>query len=100
VWRRRFFAGWTSLRLYGPRQQNQTRDRLSDAFRTADGREAAVAYAQSYVGTRVIAQRLGANFPVFLQYVSNGTPMDQALLLFNVSAADVERAWARPARTR
>jgi tetratricopeptide (TPR) repeat protein len=73
---------------------------LSDAFRTADGREAAVAYAQSYVGTRAIAERLGVNFPVFLQYVSNGTPMDQALLLFNVSAADVERAWARPARTR
>ena len=71
---------------------------LSDAFRTPDGREAAVAYAQSYLGTRAIAERLGANFPVFLQYVSNGTPLDQALLLFNISAADVERAWARPAR--
>jgi tetratricopeptide (TPR) repeat protein len=73
---------------------------LSDAFHTTDGREAAVAYAQSYVGTRVIAQKLGANFPVFLQYVSNGTPVDQALLLFNIAPADVERAWTRQARTR
>jgi tetratricopeptide (TPR) repeat protein len=73
---------------------------LSEAFQTTDGREAAVAYAQSYVGTRVLAERLGANFPVFLQYVSNGTPMDQALLLFNISVADVERGWARHARGR
>jgi tetratricopeptide (TPR) repeat protein len=74
--------------------------RLDEAFQTADGREAALAYAQSYVGTRVLAERLGANFPVFLQYVSNGTPMDQALMLFNINAADVEREWTRQARLR
>ena len=73
---------------------------LSEAFQTADGRDAAVAYAQSYVGTRVLAERLGVNFPVFLQYVSNGTPMDQALMLFNVTPAEVERAWSRQARSR
>ena len=71
---------------------------LDQAFRTADGQEAAIAYAQSYVGARVLADRLGANFPVFLQYVSNGTSLDQALLLFNVTAADVEREWKRQAR--
>src|SRR6185503_15914344 len=48
---------------------------LTEAFRTSDGREAVVAYAQSYVGTRVLAERLGGNFPVFLQYLSNGTSM-------------------------
>jgi tetratricopeptide (TPR) repeat protein len=77
--------------------------RLNEAFQTADGDEAALAYAQSYVGTRILSQRLGANFPVFLQYVSNGTPFDQALLVFNVTAADVEKEWrtfARSSRTR
>ena len=71
---------------------------LDQAFRTADGEEAALAYAQSYVGTRILSQRLGGNFPVFLQYVSNGTAFDQALLVFNVTAADVEKEWRRQAR--
>jgi tetratricopeptide (TPR) repeat protein len=71
---------------------------LDEAFRTADGEEAALAYAQSYVGARVLAERLGSNFPVFLQYLSNGTSLDQALLLFNISASDVEREWTRRAR--
>lgn len=73
---------------------------LDEAFRTGDGDEALLAYAQSYVGTRILSQRLGANFPVFLQYVSNGTPLDQALLVFNVSARDVEREWSTFARGR
>jgi hypothetical protein len=73
---------------------------LDRAFQTADGEEATVAYAQSYVGARVLSDRLGANFPVFLQYVSNGTSLEQALLLFNVTAADVEREWTRRARGR
>ena len=71
---------------------------LDRAFQTADGDEAVLAYAQSYVGARVLSARLGANFPVFLQYLSNGTPFDQALLLFNVTAADIQREWARQAR--
>jgi hypothetical protein len=72
--------------------------RLDVAFATADGGEALLAYAESYVGARVLAERLGPNFPVFLQYVSNGTSLDQALLLFNISAADVEREWTRRSR--
>jgi Tetratricopeptide repeat/Peptidase MA superfamily len=72
--------------------------RLDAAFSTAEGNEALLAYAESYVGARVLAERLGANFPVFLQYVSNGTSIDQALLLFNISAADVEREWTRRSR--
>lgn len=72
--------------------------RLNDAFHTMDGEEAMLAYAQSYVGARVLVERLGTNFPVFLQYVSNGTSLEQALLLFNISAADVEREWTRRAR--
>ena len=72
--------------------------RLTEAFHTLDGPDAAVAYAQSYVGARVLSERLGANLPVFLQYVSNGTPLDQALLLFNVAPADVEREWYRRSR--
>ena len=73
---------------------------LSEAFNTADGGEAVVAYAQSYVGARVLAERLGQNFPVFLQYVSNGTSIDQALMLFKISASDVEREWTRRAGVR
>ena len=60
-----------------------------------------IAYAQSYVGARVLAERLGPNLPVFLGYLSNGTSMDQALSLFNIRAADVENEWTRrPAGTR
>jgi tetratricopeptide (TPR) repeat protein len=68
--------------------------RLTEAFHTPDGGEAAAAYAQSYVGARVLAERLGANLPVFLHYVGSGTPVEQALMLFNITAADVEREWA------
>lgn len=71
--------------------------RLTEAFHTFDGNDALVAYAQSYLGARILAERLGANFPVFLQYVSNGTPLDQALLLFNITPADIEREWKRRA---
>jgi tetratricopeptide (TPR) repeat protein len=73
---------------------------LTEAFNTANGAEAVLAYAQSYVGARVLAERLGQNFPVFLQYVSNGTPIDQALMLFKISATDVEHEWTRRARLR
>jgi tetratricopeptide (TPR) repeat protein len=72
--------------------------RLTEAFHTMDGGDALVAYAQSYVGARVLSERLGANFPVFLQYVSNGTAIDQALMLFNITPADVEREWTRRSR--
>jgi hypothetical protein len=30
--------------------------------------------------------------------VSNGTAIDQALMLFNITPADVEREWTRRAR--
>lgn len=69
--------------------------RLTEAFQTADGGEALGAYAESYVGAKVLAQRLGPNLPVFLQYLSNGTPIDQALIVFSISVADVEREWAQ-----
>jgi tetratricopeptide (TPR) repeat protein len=72
--------------------------RLTEAFQTMDGDDALIAYAQAYVGARVLVERLGPNLPVFLQYVSNGTAIDQALLLFNVSVADVEREWTRRSR--
>lgn len=71
---------------------------LDDAFNTSSGSQAVLAYAQSYMGARVLGERLGQNFPVFLQYVSNGTPLDQALLLFNITAADMEREWIRRSR--
>jgi tetratricopeptide (TPR) repeat protein len=71
--------------------------KLSAAFHTADGADALVAYAESYVGARVLVERLGPNLPVFLGYLSDGTPLDQALTLFNISVADVEREWTRRA---
>lgn len=73
--------------------------KLNQAFRTPDGNEASVAYAESYVGTKVLAERLGANFPTFLGYVSNGTPIEQALMLFGINPSDVEREWTRRATT-
>jgi tetratricopeptide (TPR) repeat protein len=88
--------GWLTKRLRASGEMIPLAN-LDQAFRTADGAEATLAYAQSYVGTRVLAQRLGVNFPVFLQYVSNGTPFDQALLVFNLTVADVQREWARQA---
>jgi tetratricopeptide (TPR) repeat protein len=71
--------------------------RLSDAFRTASGADAAIAYAQSYIGTRLLAERLGGNLPVFLQYLSEGVAFDEALLMFNVSPEDIQAEWARRA---
>ena len=71
--------------------------RLNQAFKTPDANEASVAYAESYVGTKVLSERLGANFPTFLQYVSNGTPIEQALMLFGLNPSDVEREWTRRA---
>ena len=72
--------------------------RLEESFGRFNGDEALVAYAESMVAARLLIERLGPNFPVFLQYVGNGTSVEQALLLFNLSAADIEREWAR--RTR
>ena len=40
---------------------------------------------EAYLTVREMAKRLGPNLPVFLQYVSNGTPVEQALALFNVT---------------
>jgi peptidase MA superfamily protein/tetratricopeptide repeat protein len=74
-------------------------DRLTQAFQTSDGGDAAVAYAEAYVGVQVMAERLGPNFSVFLQSVSNGATLDQALMVFGLSAADIEKEWTRRART-
>jgi len=87
---------WLTSRLRGAETMIPLA-RLDEAFHTQDGAEALVAYAESYVGTRVLSERLGANFPVFLQYVSNGTAVDQALMLFNISPSDIEREWTRRA---
>ena len=66
---------------------------LDERFAGLDGSDALVAYAESFVAARVLVRRLGANLPVFLQYLSNGTSFEQALLLFDIKAADVEREW-------
>jgi tetratricopeptide (TPR) repeat protein len=73
---------------------------LSEAFHTLAGQDALIAYAQSYVGARLLAERLGPNLPVFLGYLSNGTSMEDALGLFNLSAADVQQEWTRRAASR
>lgn len=71
---------------------------LESSFSQFDGSDALLAYAESWVAARVLVERLGANFPVFLQYVGNGTSVEQALLLFNITEADIQREWTR--RTR
>jgi tetratricopeptide (TPR) repeat protein len=74
--------------------------RLDQSFSTLEGPDVAVAYAESMVAAGVLVRRLGANFPVFLGYVSSGTSIDQALMLFNISPADVEREWKQRTRLR
>ncbi len=64
-------------------------DGLNEAFRTSDGGDAATAYARAYAVVKTMAERLGANFPVFLQYVSNGTRVEDALSLFNVTSLSI-----------
>jgi hypothetical protein len=71
---------------------------LEESFGRLDGEDAAIAYAESWIAARVLVERLGSNFPVFLQYVGNGTSVEQALLLFNITDADIQREWTR--RTR
>lgn len=72
--------------------------RLEERFGELSGDEAVLAYAESLVAARVLVERLGANFPVFLGYVGNGTTVEQSLLLFNISPADIEKEFRR--RTR
>lgn len=72
--------------------------RLNDAFQTTDDATARLAYSQSYVAARLLSERLGGNFPVFLQYVSDGTTIDEALMVFNISSVDIEGEWMRLAR--
>jgi len=71
---------------------------LEQSFGRLDGADALLAYAQGFTAARMLARRLGANFPVFLQYVGNGTSLEQALLLFNITDADVQREWRRGTR--
>jgi predicted TPR repeat methyltransferase len=63
---------------------------LEQGFGQLDGNDALLAYAESWLAARVLVERLGANFPVFLQYVGNGTSVEQALLLFNITAQDLQ----------
>jgi hypothetical protein len=71
---------------------------LEESFAQFDGADALLAYAESWVAARVLVERLGPNFPVFLQYVGNGTSVEQALLLFNITEADIQREWTRKTR--
>ncbi len=73
---------------------------LEEGFGRFDGEEALLAYGESVVAARVLVERLGPNFPVFLQYVGRGTSVEQSLLLFNLTYADIERAWTQRARGR
>jgi hypothetical protein len=71
--------------------------RLEQRFGDFDGDEATLAYAESMVAAQVLIERLGPNFPVFLEYVGNGTSVEQSLLLFRISPTDIEREWIRRA---
>jgi predicted TPR repeat methyltransferase len=69
--------------------------KLEQGFGQLDGNDALLAYAESWIAARVLVERLGANFPVFLQYVGNGTSVEQSLLLFNITSADLQRTAPR-----
>jgi len=69
--------------------------KLEESFAELSGDDALLAYAESWVAARVLVERLGPNFPVFLQYVGSGTSVKDALLLFNISDTDIQREWTR-----
>jgi len=73
---------------------------LEESFTGLSGVDPTLAYAESLVAAQLLVERLGPNFPVFLQYVGNGTSLEQALLLFNITPADIEREWTRRTRAR
>jgi hypothetical protein len=83
---------WMEQRLRTARTLLPMSD-LEQGFGRLDGADALLAYAQGYAAAKMLVRRLGANFPVFLQYVGNGTPLDQALLLFNITDGDIRQAW-------
>jgi Tetratricopeptide repeat len=89
--------GWLEQRLRAAKTTIAMSD-LEQSFGRFDGADALLAYAQGFSAARMLARRLGANFPVFLQYVGNGTSLEQALLLFNITDADVQREWRRGTR--
>jgi hypothetical protein len=86
--------GWLEQRLRAARTTIPMSE-LEQSFGRLDGGDALLAYAQGFSAARMLAHRLGANFPVFLQYVGNGTTLEEALLLFNITDADVQRSWRR-----
>jgi len=75
-------------------------ENLDEGLTTSDGVIAVLAYAESFVATRVLVRRLGPNLPVFLGYVGNGTSLEQALLLFNINPEDVVREWQQQMRAQ
>lgn len=83
---------WLEQRLRTARRRLPMSD-LEQGFGRLEGNDALLAYAQGYTAARLLARRLGPNFPVFLQYVGNGTSLDQALLLFNITDGDIQQAW-------
>jgi hypothetical protein len=69
--------------------------RLNQAFQTSEGSDAAVAYAEAFAATSLLADKLGDRLPVLLQYLNEGMSVDEALLLFNLQVTDLEQAWTR-----
>ena len=70
-------------------------DTLDRGFSGLDERAAIAAYAESAIAAEILAAKLGSNVGAFLKLVGSGTPVDTALLEFQVQPNAFHAEWRR-----
>jgi hypothetical protein len=70
-------------------------DTLDRGFSGLDERAAIGAYAESAVAAEILSAKLGSNIGAFLKLVGDGTPVDGALLAFQVQPNAFHAEWRR-----
>ena len=70
-------------------------DALTGGFSGLDERAAVGAYAESAIAAEILAAKLGSNVGAFLKLVGSGTPVDSALLEFQVQPNAFHAEWRR-----
>jgi tetratricopeptide (TPR) repeat protein len=68
---------------------------LERGFGGLDEQSAIAAYAESTIAAEILHAKLGANIGAFLKLVGNGTPVDTALLEFQVQPNAFHAEWRR-----
>jgi tetratricopeptide (TPR) repeat protein len=70
-------------------------DNLVHGFSGLDEQAALVAYAESETAAEILCSELGPNIAPFLQFVGNGSSVDEALLEFQVQPNAFHAEWRR-----